>query len=58
MVMPGLVPGIHDLCKTVFKGVDGQNKLGYDAALPDIPIVIVPDKLRKTHGYSTHCCRG
>jgi hypothetical protein len=31
-VMPGLVPGIHDLENfTLFKVVDGRDKLGHDA---------------------------
>jgi len=30
--MPGLVPGIHDLSKAGFKGVDGRDKPGHDKA--------------------------
>ena len=28
--MPGLVPGIHDLCKADFQDVDGRDKPGHD----------------------------
>jgi hypothetical protein len=29
-VMPGLVPGIHDLWRTGIKDVDGRDKPGHD----------------------------